>query len=73
MLNIADRKNNDFEFEKNFVETFNKHAPKKTKIFRGWNKLHIIKTLRPAIMRRCQLKNKANKTKEPKDILKYKK
>ena len=73
MLNIADRKNNYFEFEKNFVETFNKHAPKKTKIFRGGNKPHIIKTLRQAIMRRCQLKSKANKTKEPKDILKYKK
>ena len=33
LLNIGDRKNNYLEFEKNFVETLNKHAPKKTKIF----------------------------------------
>ena len=51
----------------------NKHAPKKTKIFRGNHKPHINKTLRKAIMKRSQLKNKANKTKDPKDILKYKK
>ena len=46
---------------------------RKPKYFEGGNKPHIIKTLRQAIMRRCQLKSKANKTKEPKDILKYKK
>ena len=33
LLNIGDGKNNYLEFEKNFVETLNKHAPKKTKIF----------------------------------------
>ena len=33
LLNVGDGKNNYFEFEKNFVETLNKHAPKKTKIF----------------------------------------
>ena len=73
LLNIGDGKNNYLEFEKNFVETLNKHAPKKTKIFRGNHKPHINKTLRKAIMKRSQLKNKANKTKDPKDILKYKK
>ena len=66
-------KNNYLEFEKNFFETLNKHAPQKTKIFRGNHKPHINKTLRKAIMKRCQLKNKANKTKDPKDVLKYKK
>ena len=28
LLNIGDRKNNYLEFEKNFVETLDKHAPK---------------------------------------------
>ena len=73
LLNIGNGTNNYLEFEKNFVETLNKHAPKKTKIFRGNHKPHINKTLRKAITKRSQLKNKANKTKDPKDILKYKK
>ena len=55
------------------MEALDKHAPKKTKIFVGNHKPHINKTLRKAIMKRSQLKNKANKTKDPKDILKYKK
>ena len=45
LLNIGDGKNNYLEFEKNFVETLNKHAPKKTKIFRGNHKPHIRKTI----------------------------
>ena len=73
LLNIGDGKNNYLEFEKNFVETLNKHAPKKTKIFRGNHKPHINKILRKAIVKRSQLKNKANKTEDPKDISKYKK
>ena len=72
MLNIGDGKNNYLEFEKNFVETLNKHAPKKTKISQGNHKPRIKKTLRKATMKRSHLKNKANKTKDPKDILKYK-
>ena len=59
LLNIADGKNNCLEFEKNLLKTLNKHAPKKTKIFRGNHKPHINKTLRKAIMKRSQLKNKA--------------
>ena len=66
MLNIGDGKNN-------YHRTLDEHAPKKTKIFRGDHKPHIDKTLRKAIMKGSQLKNKANKTKDPKDILKYKK
>ena len=46
LLNIGNGKNNYLEFKKNFVETLNKHAPKKTKIFRGNHKPHINKTLR---------------------------
>ena len=63
LLNIGDGKNNYLEFEKNFLETLSKHAPKKTKIFRGNHKPHLNKTLRKALMKRFQLKNKANKTK----------
>ena len=73
LLNIGDRKNNYLKFEKNVRETADKHAPKKTKIFRGNHKPHINKTLRKAIMKRSQLKNKADKTKDPKGISKYKK
>ena len=46
------------------METLNKHAPKKTKIFPGNHKPHIGKTLRKVIMKHSQLKNKANKTKD---------
>ena len=36
LLNIGDIKNNYLEFEENFVETLNKHAPKKIeKYFEG--------------------------------------
>ena len=73
LLNIGDGKNNYLEFEKNFVKTLNKHAPKKTKIFPGNHKPHINKTQRKAIMKRSQLKNKANKMTDPTDILKFKK
>ena len=52
------------------MQTYDKHAPKKTKIFRGHHKSRLIKTPRKSIMKRCQLKNKAYKTKDPKDILK---
>ena len=56
------------------MEALDKHHPKKTKIFRGNHKPHINKTIkRKAIMKLPQLENKANKTKDPKDILKYKK
>ena len=57
------------------METLDKHIPKKTKIFRGNRKPHINKTLRKAIMKRFQFKNKANKTKVNinKYILKFKK
>ena len=73
LLNIGNGKNNYLEFEKNFDETLNDHVPKKIKIFQGNHKPHINKTLRKAFMKRSKLKNKANKVKDPKDTLKYKK
>ena len=42
-------------------------------MFQENHKPHIYKTLREAIMKRSQVKNKANERKGPKDILKYKK
>ena len=39
---------------------------------RGNQKPHIDENLRKAIMKRSQLKNKANKTKQLEDITKYK-
>ena len=63
-----DLNNNDYVvFEDNFVNVLNKHAPKKTKIFRSNHKPQVSKTLRLAIMKRSRLKNKANKTQLPSD------
>ena len=55
------------------MRTLDKQAPKKPQNFRGSHKPDINKTLSKAIIKRSQLKNKANKTKDPRDILKYKK
>ena len=60
------------DFEKKFIDTLNKHAPEKIKTFRGNQKPHINKTLRKAIMKRSQLKNKANKTRNATDVSNYK-
>ena len=60
-------------FEKTFENVLNAHAPKKTKFLRGNQKPHVDKNLRKAIMKRSQLKNKANRTKNLEDITKYKK
>ena len=61
------------KFEKEFIDTLNKYAPKKTKLFRGNQKLHVNKVLSSAIMKRSRLKNKANKTHKAVDIFNYKK
>ena len=67
------RKSMTSNFEKNFTATFNKHAPTKIKTVRGNQKPHINKTFRKAIMKRPQLKNKANKTRKATDVSNYKK
>ena len=61
------------KFEKEFIDTLNKHSPKKTKLFRGNQKPHVNKVLPSAIMKRWWLKNKANKTRKAVDIFNYKK
>ena len=60
-------------FEKTFENVLNAYVPKKKKILRGNQKPHVDKNLRKAIMKRLQLKNKANRTKQLEDITKYKK
>ena len=72
---ICQEKHDYSDFEKKFIATFNKHASKKIKIFRGNQKPHISFTLPlcKAIMKISQLKNKANKTRNATDILNYKK
>ena len=59
LLNIGDERNNYLQFEKSFVETLDKHAPKKIKIFRRNHKPHINKTLNKEIMKSSHLENKA--------------
>ena len=52
---VDSQKNNEYEtFEKNLVGTLNNKAPKKTKLFRGKQKLHINKILRNAMMKRSK-------------------
>ena len=59
-------------FEHSFVSILDKHALKKTKILRGNQKTHFNKNLRKQIMIRLRLKNKANQSKNPIDIVKFK-
>ena len=60
-------------YEQNFIEVLNTHAPKKVKILRGNHKPHHYKNLRKAIMKMSRLKNKAKRTKASIDIVNYKK
>ena len=63
MSSICQEKYDYSDFEKKFIDTLNKHAPKKIKTFRGNQKPHINKTLRKAIMKRSQLKTKQTRPK----------
>ena len=55
-----------------FISILYKHAPKKTKNLRGNLRLHFNKNLRKQIIIRLCLKNKANKSENPSDIVKFK-
>ena len=59
-------------FKNNFVSVLHKRAPKKTKNLRGNQKPHFNKNIQKKIMIRSDLKNKANKSKNPSDIVKFK-
>ena len=73
MSSIRQETHDYSEFEKKFIDTLEKHALKKIKTFRGNQKPHTNKKLRKAIMKRSQLKNKANKTRIATDGSNYKK
>ena len=74
VLNVESKENNGYQtFQKNFVDTMNNQAPKKSKIFQSNQKPHINWILRNTITKYYKLKNKANKTKSVDDIIKYKK
>ena len=59
--------------ENHFVNSLNKHAPVKNKVLRANNKPFMNQTMKKAISDRSRFKNKANKTGNENDILKYKK
>ena len=61
------------DFENYFINSLNKHAPVKNKVLRANNKPFMNQTIKKAISDRSRLKNKANKTGNENDILKYKK
>ena len=64
---------NTKHLKKDFVDTLNNQARKKSKMFGCNQKFYINKTLRNAIMKRSKLKNKSNKIKLVYDLIKYKK
>ncbi len=59
-------------FEDVFVQTLDKHAPKKQKVLRANNKPYMNKDLSKAIKTRSRLKKIADKTQKEADIKKYK-
>ena len=74
LINSLRNYNQEHEnYEQNFVEVLNTHAPQKVKILRGNHKPHYNKNLRKAIVKRSRLKNKANSSKDPVDIANNKK
>ena len=61
------------DFKKRFIDTLNKHVPKKIETLPGSQKPHINKTLHEANMKRLQLKNKATKIRNATDVSNHKK
>ena len=55
-------------FESKFLKTLNKHAPIKKKTIRANHAPFMSKKIRKAIMKRTQLANKKNKTRNEEDI-----
>ena len=60
-------------FNDTLTETLDEHAPPKTRVLRGNHKPHVNKALRKAIMKRSQLKNRANRSGIKEDYENYKK
>ena len=61
------------EFSTIFETVLDNHAPKKKRTIRGNQQPHLTKSLRKAIMVRSALKNRANKTGNPRDKALYQK
>ena len=73
MSQTVDQNIDHSKFEKKFIDTLNKHAPKKIKLLRRNQKPHVNKVLVSAIMKKSRLKNKADKTRKAADIFNYEK
>ena len=56
-----------------FITVLDRHVPWKTKILRGYQKPHVDKNIPKPIMKRSELKSRANRIKRLKDISDYKK
>ena len=61
------------QFEKKFMEVLEKHAPLKKKTLRANDAPYMTKTLRKAMMKRTELANKYNKTKNMQDYNNFRK
>ena len=59
-------------FQNNFTSILDKYGAKKTQFLRGNKKAHFNKSLWQEMMIRSRLKNKANKSKNSIDIVKFK-
>ena len=59
-------------YKNSFVSILDNHFSKKAKNLRGNQKPHFNKNLRKQIMIRSCIKNKANKSENPSDIVKFK-
>ena len=70
--NLPERTNYP-EWENQFLKVLNKHAPLKSKVITGNNKLFVTKTVTKAIMRRSALKKIANNLNDTSAIKLYKK
>ena len=61
------------QFEKKFMEVLEKHAPLKKKTLRANDAPYMTKTLRKAMMKRTELANKYNKSKNMQDYNNFRK
>ena len=69
---LGSRSANYDDFNQIHTLTLNQHAPKKKKWIRENHKPHMSKTLRKAIMLGSKLKNRANRSRDTRDIKMYK-
>ena len=71
--NLKNQPNTYETFDRIFLETFEAHAPQKTKLLRANHKPYVTKEMRKAIMVRSQLQNKMfkNNTIEAQTAFKY--